>query len=239
MRSSHKHRLERNKPSKGTRRVLAVAVRLSATSTWYVSFCCLCGKRRAKRSIFVHILRLSIDNITTLAIMQDDDDLPDGTLLPMLFGPLVNDKLTAGIEAAISKWCIGEMVAGDRLLGGNRDESTMAPSSVRKYRVLLDQLRRFYTLIGSYESLLIMLNPKPRVCPSMDVSDVVLFMNYKYNVCGTTLMRNGAPVLDVLDRPVYCSGAWNAPWLARELCRRGWSHPQGTGTNRFVPRGLC
>ncbi len=89
----------------------------------------------------------------------------------------------------------------------------MAPSSVKKYRVILDQLRRFYTLIGCYNSLLITLNPMPRVCPSMDVSDVVLFMKYKYNVCGTTLMRNGAAVLDVSDRPVYCSGAWNAPGL--------------------------
>ncbi len=77
--------------------------------------------RRAKRLIFVHILRLPIDNITTLAIMDDNNDLPNGTILPMVFGPLVNDKLTAGIEAAIRKWCIGEMVAGDRLLGGNCD----------------------------------------------------------------------------------------------------------------------
>ena len=122
------------------------------------------------------------------------------------------DKLTAGIAASISKWRLGSLTDGDRLLGVIYDERTMKSSTVKKYRVHLDMLQRFFTLIGRYDSILILQSPRPVDVPSMVVEDVILYMEYKYGIPGDVLKTtSGEVVKDVLDNIVYCSGSWKTP----------------------------
>jgi hypothetical protein len=122
------------------------------------------------------------------------------------------DKLTAGLAASISKWRLGSLTDGDRLLGVIYDERTMKSSTVKKYRVHIDMLQRFFILIGRYDSLLILQSPRPVDVPSMVVEDVILYMEYKYGIPGDVLKtKSGEVVKDVLDNVVYCSGSWKTP----------------------------
>jgi hypothetical protein len=139
---------------------------------------------------------------------------PKGTQLPLVFDARILVLLETGIQSSLSKWDLGEMVDGDCLMGNNRDESTLEPATIKRYRSHLDQLQRFFMLIGCYDSLLIMQDPRPVDVPSMDVKDIVLYIQYKYGSPNSPLKYpNDEVVKDVLGNIVSCSGAWKTPFL--------------------------
>jgi hypothetical protein len=79
--------------------------------------------------------------------MTDPSEAPaEGTPLPLVFEPEYMEKLTVGLAASISKWRLGTLTDGDRLLGVIYDERTMKKSTVQKYRIHMDMLQRFLSL---------------------------------------------------------------------------------------------
>ena len=86
-------------------------------------------------------------------------------------------------------------------------------NSKKAYEKHFRGLRYLFSLIGSYDSLLMLLdNPPEPFCPSMDPLAVALFVKYKRNKAGMELTDgNGNIVKDNFGNIVVCDGKWNDP----------------------------
>ena len=72
-------------------------------------------------------------------------------------------------------------------------------------------LQEFFTIIGCYSSMIILLEDPPDPCPSMDPDMLRLYLLYKRGEKGTPLRNaSGSPITDVQGMPVLCLGGWNA-----------------------------
>jgi hypothetical protein len=89
-------------------------------------------------------------------------------------------------------------------------------------------LRYFASVIGDYDSLLIMLpRPPEPFCPSMQPKTIDLFVRFKMQAKDTVLLDDdGEIVKDVLGEPVLCQGTWKHPrnvdqcLMAVQACHR-------------------
>ena len=121
----------------------------------------------------------------------------------------IQNLAQVGIQRCLSRLGLS---LGDDIIPvlGSRPLET---NSTLMYEKHLRGLKYFFSLIGDYESLLIMLpRPPTRVCPSMDPKSISLFIKYKRGKKGTQLLdSNDDEVHDVLGNPVLCVGQWNTP----------------------------
>ena len=80
-------------------------------------------------------------------------------------------------------------------------------------------LRYFCSLVGDYESLLILSPNAPSpFCPSMDPETIVSFIKFKRSAEGAELLdKDGNAVKDVLGNPVLCQGGWDDPRNVEQL----------------------
>ena len=123
---------------------------------------------------------------------------PEITMLADTGIPETLDKLGLRLEATTSA------VLGSRPLERN---------SVIMYEKHIRGLKFFFSLIGDYESLLMLLpTPPAKVCPSMNAKSIALFIKYKRQTEGKILRdMDGHAVLDVLGREIKSDGNWKAP----------------------------
>ncbi|KAJ3158083.1 hypothetical protein HK101_001402 [Irineochytrium annulatum] len=140
-------------------------------------------------------------------------------------GVFTNYRLPSDIEARAAVGIEEEIVKLERLrisrdgeggaLTGTRplDDATKAA-----YKQKFDGLRFFFSLVGDYESLVILEKCPPAFCPAMNAKTVVSFINFKYGKSGTPCLdASGASVLDVNKVPVLCDGKWKSPSNMHQL----------------------
>jgi hypothetical protein len=83
---------------------------------------------------------------------------------------------------------------------------------VSHYNKQLKQVKDFLTLIGDYESLLIMEENAPEYCIAMNVESLMLYLQFKRNEKGTKLLNLASEeVKDVNGNVLTCQGAWKNP----------------------------
>ena len=87
-------------------------------------------------------------------------------------------------------------------------------NTISTYRKHIQGLRYFCSLIGDYESYLVLL-PRPPVpfCPSMNPRTIADFIRFKRGKQGKPFVRLDCneQCMDVLNKPVFCQGGWNDP----------------------------
>ena len=123
------------------------------------------------------------------------------------------EKVKDGICTAAAKWNIELDPQMDYVqYSYNGSQSTrfgnrsIEPGTKESYEGCLRQLWRFCIYKGDYESMLILSSPAPPYCVSVKVETVEEFLRFKRKPKGTAL-----GVADILNRPMYCDGAWKAP----------------------------
>lgn len=106
----------------------------------------------------------------------------------------VEKAVAEGIDDALQKWQLelDKDTTGKVAQTGNR---ILADLTKDTYKNILGQLERFLTLIGDYESLLILSDRPPTGCISMSAESVRSFLHYKYDPKDT-------PLIDSQNRPV-------------------------------------
>jgi hypothetical protein len=88
----------------------------------------------------------------------------------------------------------------------------LADASKSKYVGNLRMLNHFFTMIGDYESMLILQEDSPDNCISMNIDSIILFACYKCGEKGTLLKDlNGNIKHDVDGKPMKCTGDWKDP----------------------------
>ena len=100
-------------------------------------------------------------------------------------------------------------------LTGNRP---LADKSMKSYGNQFRGLRYFCSLIGDYESMLILEEKRPSFCPAMSPYMISSFIKFKRLKKGTPLVDNHErPVKDVYGREMVCQGGWNDPDNVKSL----------------------
>ncbi|KAJ3089697.1 hypothetical protein HDU96_003694, partial [Phlyctochytrium bullatum] len=99
-----------------------------------------------------------------------------------------------------------------------------AKADVLKSRTLLTYfqhfkgLRNFFTLIGDYESLVILYGKNNlHFFPSMRWQSLAKYVLYKYGEKGQPLRYNDTDVKDVDGNVITCTGTWNAPKILEQF----------------------
>ena len=68
----------------------------------------------------------------------------------------------------------------------------------------------FFFLIGDFDSSLILDPFCPKFAPSMKVSTLVLYLQYKFQESHEFLTdTSGLPILDIEGMPINCLSSWN------------------------------
>ncbi|KAI9359581.1 hypothetical protein DFJ73DRAFT_902032 [Zopfochytrium polystomum] len=128
--------------------------------------------------------------------------------------PQIHALAVAGVDAKIAE------------LGLQQGTTTSCPLADRNYKDTtrkaaqkhINLLKFFFSLIGDYESLIILEDTPPDFCPSMDYKSLILVLKFKQQPKGNQLLHeNRAPVMDVLGQEVLCQGGWNAPNVVNQL----------------------
>ena len=70
----------------------------------------------------------------------------------------------------------------------------LSANSFKSYEGTYRQLRYFFSLIGDWESMLILLEDAPAFVPSMNVDSLIVFLDWKTLPRGTVLKRGGRPI---------------------------------------------
>ena len=92
------------------------------------------------------------------------------------------------------------------------DETPSVGSSQEMYDSHFHGLHDFCTLIGDYNSLIILDPSVKKNAISMDVRSIKLYMKFKFLKKGQVLFDgNKVQVFDVCGSPIYCSGDINDP----------------------------
>ena len=77
---------------------------------------------------------------------------------------------------------------------------------------LTECLRFYFSLIGDYESLLMLQEKAPIAVPPMNPRSLSSFIQYKRGPKGQTMTGlNGGSVVDICGNPILSTGAWKAP----------------------------
>jgi hypothetical protein len=91
-------------------------------------------------------------------------------------------------------------------------DAELSQQTERSYNKHYDGLYRFAAMIRSFETCLVLsVYAPPDFCPSMDDDVVALYIKYKTQAKGEKLLRKDQAdreVLDILGKPVVCTGAW-------------------------------
>lgn len=129
------------------------------------------------------------------------------------------DAANSGIENTL-QWLRLTQTPSLRNTIGNRP---LKDNSKRTYEKHFRGLRHFCSIIGDYESLL-MLNgplgktPTPPFVPSMSSRTLFLYISYKRLEQGRTLCdESGSPVNSIFGNQVQCVGGWNDPNQVQQL----------------------
>lgn len=88
----------------------------------------------------------------------------------------------------------------------------LSKSSTQGYHSGLRQLEYFLSLIGDWSSIIILRRDAPEFAPSIRVSSLVSFIDWKYGDQGSPMVdESGSPMQDVFGRPLLCDGCWTSP----------------------------
>jgi hypothetical protein len=150
----------------------------------------------------------------------------------------VEKTVAKRIDDALHKWQLelDKDTTGKVAQAGNR---ILADLTKDAFKNILGQLKRFLTLIGDYESLLILSDQPPTGCISMSAESVWSFLHYKYDPKDTPLVDSqnrpvkakcgpkDTPLIDapekevaekpLAEKPLMCSGAWKSPKKINQL----------------------
>lgn len=131
--------------------------------------------------------------------------------------PFLEAKTKAEIELLMDELDFNSSSTSKSRVGSR----PIAQSTLLAYQKHYNGLKYFFSLIGDYESLLILLEYPPEpFCPSMDPNSIALFINWKRYPAGSPLLEigNGSVILaDVEGNPIRCQGTWNDPNNVNQL----------------------
>ena len=122
----------------------------------------------------------------------------------------IQSKAEAGVAALVERLSFVQSTVARSHTGSRCLES----NSKRSYKKNIRGLQYFCSLIGDYESLLMLLdNPPEPFCPSMSPNTIADIIDFKRQPTGSIFTRIGEDkqCYDVLGRPVVCQGGWNDP----------------------------
>jgi hypothetical protein len=133
--------------------------------------------------------------------------------------PAYQAKIEEGINAAATDWNVtldpgvSYSWKKEAIRTGNRP---IAKSTQDTYINHYKQLWYFFAMVGAYDSMLILTEPKPRRAPAMEMEYLQAFLRWKRQPPGTPLTfeageADGVPIMNVFGDQVLCEGAWNAP----------------------------
>jgi hypothetical protein len=123
--------------------------------------------------------------------------------------PAIVAMKVKGLQAVLAELKL-VLSGGKKSVFGNK---SMKAKTKETYNQHIDGMRRFLTLIGDYESLLILQENRPKNAPPVKVESVIAYVRYKCGVPNTPLLTemDGVPVMDAAGNPILCAGTWNAP----------------------------
>ena len=95
----------------------------------------------------------------------------------------------------------------------------LSKNSKSQYEKHFRGLKYFCSLVGDYESLLILSDNAPSpFCPSMNPETIVSFIQFKSSKEGAELLdQDGNVVNDVFGNPILCQGGWDDPKNVEQL----------------------
>lgn len=96
----------------------------------------------------------------------------------------------------------------------------LALNTANTYKKHVTGMIHFFSLIGDYQSMLILLKRPPVAhCCSIDVESITLYIDYKREKWkGKSLLKSDGTVqLDVFGDSVLCFGGWKTPHNAAQL----------------------
>ena len=124
-------------------------------------------------------------------------------------------KKVSGKKSALTKHKLKLQTTSAGSKTGTRP---LASNTKLHYKKQLDQLESFLTLIGDYDSLLLLDEKAPTNCISMNVESLALYIQFKRTPKDTPL-KNLADeeVHDVSGNPIKCQGSWKNPKIVDHL----------------------
>ncbi|CAK4949207.1 unnamed protein product, partial [Aphanomyces euteiches] len=129
---------------------------------------------------------------------------------PYTIEQAVQSKADTGVASLIERLSFVQSTVA-RSHTGSR---CLEDNSKRSYKKHMRGLQYFFSLLGDYDSLLMLLdNPPEPFCPSMSPYTIADFINFKRQPKGSIFVRIGddKQCIDVLGRPIVCQGGWNDP----------------------------
>ena len=143
---------------------------------------------------------------------------------PYRVPPVYQAKIEEGIKQAAADW---KVTLGDDVSyfwrskvnrTGNR---AIRPKTKGTYENHYKQLWYFFSIVGAYDSMLLLIEPKPAGVPAMEMAYLQAFLRFKRQPKGTPLTFDsgdvdGLPIMNVLGEQVLCEGTWNDPTKAQQ-----------------------
>lgn len=119
-----------------------------------------------------------------------------------------------GMQLVLNKL---NLVLGPQLaeLTGSRP---LEEKSMKTYQTYFRGMIFFLSLVGDYESMLILQKCRPKFCPSIHPERISQFITFKRSKKGDLLCdSDGNPVLNVYGHQVTCQGGWNDPDCVKSM----------------------
>ena len=114
-----------------------------------------------------------------------------------------------GLNAVLEKLQLVYSSSESKLTGSKPIEEATSKAYEKHYK----GLKYFFSMIGDYESLLILQSKAPKKCPSMNVDSICLFFDWELKPRGKLL-----GIKDIRDVEIKATGSWAGP-VNVEQCR--------------------
>ncbi|ORY43852.1 hypothetical protein BCR33DRAFT_251222 [Rhizoclosmatium globosum] len=126
----------------------------------------------------------------------------------------LQSKAKVGIQEALKRLNLTQ-AANPVAPHGNKP---LSENSIAAYQKHINLMNYFCSLIGDYDSMLMLLERPPQRPPSMSAETISLAMKFKRKAEGTPLTdSDDQPVTDVNNQPIPCQGGWNDPKNCNQL----------------------
>jgi hypothetical protein len=127
--------------------------------------------------------------------------------------PAIEKLGVAGIEAFIERYALDTSEPPVAIRSNTRGD--LAEKTINEYRQRWVELRKFFFMIGDYQSAALCDREK---CPANPLpikpESLCMYLDFKFGENGTKLLKHGtadAAMLDVSGNQILCQGEWNCP----------------------------